>query len=270
MKRQAGFDGVRRRSARYLGLAALSVFALSFSDLFLANAQQLELDPVLRAKKPAATAGASHSVERYVPPGFLRQTPVPVGPTGSADAGMSQFAKPAPGAQPPIVTTNSAYSGEVPLTATVTHTLYLPPAMYGQWTVTGTLMETNAPDLFSPTVSDIWLLERAGNQVTVTNPVNGAFAAINVDKTEGDEATFHRSGTAGRHAIFQEIPTITVHGDRFSGQSLNKVQTIRDGQVTHEVYGVYHLEATRISAARTRFHPEAEQQHPDFQIEEVH
>ena len=165
----------------------------------------------------------------------------------------------------PAMSTMSA-----PLTATVTKTLYLPPAMYGQWNVAGTLLKTNAPDAFSPSVNDIWQLDREGDKVTVTNPANGAYATINVDMVDGEQATFHRSGTVGKHGIYQEIPTITVQGDTFSGQSLNKVQEIKNGQVVSEIYGLYRLEATRISAGRTRFHPENDQQAPDLEIEEIH
>jgi hypothetical protein len=256
--------GTRQRASglmrAFLIFGAL-VWAFGLPSAF---AQQLDLEPSAQPVKTTQKHSATQRVDRYVPPGFLRQMPEEGTSTSSPDNGTNASVgnAPAPG--------GISYGGAAPLKATVTRTLYLPPAMYGQWNVSGTLLETNAPNLFSPTVNDIWLLAREGDQVTVTNPVNGAYATINVDKAEGDRATFHRTGTAGKHAIFQETPTITVNGDRFSGQSFNRVQNIRNGQVTEELYGIYHLEATRISAARIRFHPEAEQQDLDFQIEEVH
>lgn len=234
----------------------------------LGFAQQLDTGTLALPRK--ASLKSAHPMERYIPPGFGVATPTVVKPTTpfpSASAGSPDTSN--GNANPDIPSNPVAYNGSQPLTATVTHTLYLPPAMYGQWNVSGTLMETNAPDLFSATVNDIWLLERTGDQVTVTNPVNGAYATINVDKAEGNQAMFHRTGTVGPHSIFQEIPTITVHGDTFNGQSVNKIQEIRNGQVVAEVYGLYHLEATRLSAASVRFHPETEQRGPDLQIEEV-
>lgn len=157
-----------------------------------------------------------------------------------------------------------------PLTATVSKTLYLPPAMYGEWSVTGTLMETNAQDFFSPVVNDIWILDRVDDQVMISNPANGATAAINVDKVDGNSATFHRAGPAGRNRFFQEIPTIVVNGDTLTGRSVNKLAVVKNGEMTREYYAIYNLQAERIGAARARFKPEAEWQGPDIQIEDVH
>jgi|GEM_PF-2616957 len=232
--------------------------------VMVCDAQQLDTDTLSGIHSKHSATIQNRPLERYIPPGFNAPSPS----TGMSPAIPS--AKPATSGDSTVTSPSATgFTETQPLTASVTHTLYLPPAMYGQWNVTGTLMQTNAPDQFSPQVNDIWLLEREGNQVTVTNPVNGAYATVSIDKTEGDQATFHRSGTAGDHAVFQEIPTITVHGDSFSGQSLNKIQKLRNGQVTAEIYGLYHLEATRISAGRTRFHPDTEQQSPDLQIEEI-
>ncbi len=233
-----------------------------------APAQQLDL-----GTRPAkqSTSG-SRALDRYIPPdlppAFLRK---------STDT-RSTKPHPTTGQSTRITMPRSPIRSSIPqtpaesapvLSATVTHTLYLPPAMYGEWNVSGRLIETNAPDLYSPNSNDIWLLEREGNEITVTNPTNGARASISVDRADGNQATFHRSGTAGDHAIYQEIPTITVNGDQFSGKSLNKIQTIKNGQVVDEVYGIYQLEATRINAARTRFRPETDQQEPDLQIDEI-
>jgi hypothetical protein len=157
-----------------------------------------------------------------------------------------------------------------PLSATVSKTLYLPPAMYGQWSITGTLIETNASDLFSRNTNEIWILERSGDQVIITNPANGASAAINVDRVEGDRATFHRAGVAGRNKAFQEIPTITVMGDALTGQSINKILTLKNGMVDKEYYGIYQLQAQRISPGRTAFHPEERAAGPDIEIEDLH
>jgi len=240
----------------YPGTLLLATSLVTQAAILACNAQQLDTDSTSR--RPVAAQ--HHNLERYIPPGF-NISAHPAAPT-KKNANTTSI-------QPTPTIPANGFAESTPLTATVTHTLYLPPAMYGQWNVKGTLIQTNAPDQFSPNVNDIWLLEREGNQVTVTNPVSGAYATISVDKTDGDQATFHRSGTAGDHAVFQEIPTITVHGDSFNGQELNKIQTLRNGQIIAEVYGLYHLEASRISAARTRFHPETEQQSPDLQIEEI-
>jgi hypothetical protein len=174
-------------------------------------------------------------------------------------------------AKPPVSSANAVSAPTIgkPLTATVSKTLYLPPAMYGEWSVTGTLVETNAQDFFNPVVNDIWILERVDDQVMISNPANGASAAISVDKVEGDSATFHRAGPAGRNRFFQEMPTIVVQGDTLTGRSVNKLQFIKDGATTREYYAVYQLQAERIGAARTRFKPEAEWQGPNIEIDDI-
>lgn len=169
-----------------------------------------------------------------------------------------------PAVQAPAVTVRSQ-----PLTATVSKTLYLPDEMYGYWSLNGTLLKTNAPDRFSPSLNNIWILQRDGDRVTITNPNNGASATINVDRVEGLQATFHRSGAAGRNMIFQEIPTITVTGDRLSGTSLNQLQTVRDGVVQKEYFALYQLNGVRLSGGSARFKPEQAGRAPDIEIQDV-
>lgn len=160
-------------------------------------------------------------------------------------------------------------SADKPISITVTKTLYLPPAMYGQWNVTGTLLETNAPDAFRPLVQDIWLLERIGDEVVISNPANGASATINVEKVEGNTAVFFREGQMSRNKMFQEVPTITVSDDTLLGHSVNRIRYMKEGRVNREYYAVYQLQATRISGARVQFKPEAVYEGPDLEIEEA-
>lgn len=154
-----------------------------------------------------------------------------------------------------------------PLTATVSKTLYLPPAMYGQWSVTGTLIETNVPDTY-PVSNNIWLLERQGERVYVTNPENGASASIDVKSAQGDTATFLKRDQLGRMTLSETV-TITLDGDSFNGQNMKKLEYFRDGKLVKTQYALFHLNGTRISGARSRFKPETGDSGPDIQIEEV-
>ena len=156
---------------------------------------------------------------------------------------------------------------QAPLQASITESRYLPPAMYGQWSVTATLLETNTPAYFSPVVHDIWILEETGSQVTITNPSNGASATISVDKVEGNTATFHRTVTAGKNRRISEQPTVTVEGDRMYGQTIDQVVYLKEGQVQKALIGKYRLEAERISGARARFGQDVGT--PEFEIEEI-
>jgi hypothetical protein len=158
-------------------------------------------------------------------------------------------------------------AGFKPLTASVSKSLYLPPAMYGQWTVTGTVRETNIPDLI-PVANDIWILQREGDAVTITNPTNGASAAINVDAVSGDTATFHRAGVTDR-VNRSEVVTLTVQGDTLYGRNLRREEVIRKGKVVRVHYALFELQGTRISGASAVFRPDVLEAGPDIQIEEV-
>lgn len=140
-----------------------------------------------------------------------------------------------------------------PLSVTITKSLYLPPQMYGHWSVTGTLTETNADWFFNPVVHDIWILDRENDQVTISNPVTGATASVNVDKVDGNTATFHRMVVSKTNKVFFEMPTITVDGDRMTGTTINKYQHLNDGRIDKSYYARYRLEAHRISPSRLKF-----------------
>jgi hypothetical protein len=154
-----------------------------------------------------------------------------------------------------------------PLSVTITKTLYLPPEMYGHWSVTGTRLETNAEWLFNPVVHDIWILDNQGEEVTVSNPVTGASASVSVDQVDGNTATFHRMVVSKANRVFFEMPTITVNGDQMSGTTLNKYQHLKDGRIEKSYYARYQLEARRIGASRLKFRNEDVPK--DFIIEEI-
>lgn len=154
-----------------------------------------------------------------------------------------------------------------PLTASVSKTLYLPPAMYGQWSVTGNLLQTNVPDTY-PVSNNIWVLERVGDEVIISNPENGASASINVKSAEGNTATFLKSNQVGRMTISETV-TITVDGDNFSGQNLSKREYLKEGKPVKTQFALFHLTGVRISGARTRFKPEAQDSGPDFEIHDL-
>jgi hypothetical protein len=158
-------------------------------------------------------------------------------------------------------------TGMKPLTATVSKTLYLPPEMYGQWTVTGIVKETNISNLV-PMANDIWILQRQGDAVVITNPANGASAAVNVDNVEGNTATFHRSGQSGK-MVRSETVTLTVNGDQLYGKNMRREEVVKNGQVVKVNYALFELQGVRISGASAVFRPEAMDSGPDIEIEEV-
>ncbi len=191
------------------------------------------------------------------PPAKTRSIPLPQRPAALAN----------PVELPTVLEAPGGGSMGKPLTATVSKTLYLPPAMYGQWSVTGIVKETNITGLV-PVANDLWVLQRQGDEVTITNPVNGASASIQVDAVEVNTATFHRSGQSAR-TVRSETVTLTVNGDTLYGRNMRKEEIIRKGQVVKVNYALFELQGTRIGGARTIFRPEALQEGPDLQIDDV-
>lgn len=159
--------------------------------------------------------------------------------------------------------------GKMTFQAGVSVAQYLPAAMYGQWSVTATLIETNAPNVFAKLINDLWVLELANNRVTVTNPNTGASAAVHVDQVNGNTARFRRIVVPSPKRRFIETPTVTVDGDNLNGWTEDRIDFIKDGVVTKSIYGRYQLVANRISGARLQFGQEVPSDELEFEIEDI-
>lgn len=160
--------------------------------------------------------------------------------------------------------------GVAPLKASISQSAYLPPAMYGHWSLRATLIRSNRPEVFSQTIQDVWVLERIGEQVIVSNPATGGSAAVQVDQVVNDTATFHHKVPEGPKRFFLEQPTVTVAGDRLYGQTLNRVVFYRPGDAKPVVYyGLYTLEAERLGGARLEFGRKPSSEHLEFDIAPV-
>lgn len=163
---------------------------------------------------------------------------------------------------------SSAYYLGKPLSASVSKVRYLPREIFGQWSLVGHLLRTDDPRTFSPTMSEIWLLEKHGDQLVIINPNTGGSASIAVEKVEGKTAFLSREIQVGRRQSIQENFTIRVSGDWLMGESVHKVRTLRNGQIVREIYGLYRIEAKRINSGSVQFRPEASDG-PDIEIEEI-
>jgi hypothetical protein len=155
-----------------------------------------------------------------------------------------------------------------PLTATISKVRYLPREIFGQWNLSAQLLKTDDPSTYRPTMSEIWLLEKQGDQLVINNPVTGGHASIAVEKVEGKTAVLTREIQVDRRHSIQENFTIRVNGDTITGQSLHKVRTLKDGRIVRETFGLYQIEAHRIGQSSAQFRPKAAQD-PDIEIEEV-
>lgn len=105
------------------------------------------------------------------------------------------------------------------LTGGITQIQELPSGMYGMWDVKGTLLETNDYSKYASHSSDIWILRKDGNYVTLMNPQNGASATITVTSVQDNTATFTR-GIKTYNSKDSEQVTLTLKGDTFYGTDL--------------------------------------------------
>lgn len=98
----------------------------------------------------------------------------------------------------------------------------LPQELYGTWSVTSVVIESNQSDYFRGKVSDIWTLQKNQKKITLTNPSTGATASITVDEVQGKTATFTRTADNGKEKEYEQVK-ITVDKDRFWGSDTIKI-----------------------------------------------
>jgi hypothetical protein len=156
-----------------------------------------------------------------------------------------------------------------PFVLGISTTQTLPNAMYGQWSMTATLLDASAPDYFVPLIHDIWHLDQQGQHVVISNPVTGASAAITVDQVEGATASFHHVVSDNPKQQFSEHPTVKVTANSLSGTTHTQVLWLNKGQVTKRLSATYHLEGQRIGGPSVRFGQERSQESPLFEIEYI-
>jgi hypothetical protein len=151
---------------------------------------------------------------------------------------------------------------------------FLPPAMYGTWSIEATVISSTAPNgLYMPRTHEIWALDRDDAVITLKNMSNNASATIEVDQVSGNTATFHHeaSGQSGYYMMQQKIkiretPTLTVDGDRMSGTNNQLVKLYNHrGQLTATYTAVIQVEGTRLAGAKVTFGNVYEPK-PEFEV----
>lgn len=139
------------------------------------------------------------------------------------------------------------------LSTGIEKTLVLPQGMYGQWQVQASLLETTRPDLFPEVVNDIWILERYGAAVRLTNPATKASATVFVDEVSDNSAAFHHI-SENKQERFIERPRITLLNDSLVGYTAIERQRLsHSGNPTYTATARYRLEAYRLGQPQARF-----------------
>jgi len=148
----------------------------------------------------------------------------------------------------------------------VNESKYLPPEMYGTWSIKATILSTDAPaDMYSPEGTELWTLGEDHGVVFIKNIITNAQASITVDQVEGNTATFHHlAQIPSREMKIMEIPTVTVEGDKLSGINQQRVVFFRRGKKIADYSLKIKVEGTRLAGGQVTFGaPQAE---PDIEI----
>lgn len=133
---------------------------------------------------------------------------------------------------------------------------FLPPAMYGTWSIVATVLKSDAPPgAYAPYSNELWTLTRENNEIMLKNIVSNAAAKINVDKVEGNTATFHHIANA-KHMRMKiiETPTVTVNLDSLKGMSRQEVIFYdKKGKPRFTYHLEMKIEGSRLADSRVTF-----------------
>lgn len=123
----------------------------------------------------------------------------------------------------------------------------IPDEFYGTWSVISTRVETNNENFFKERTSDIWILQRAGNAITLTNPATLATSTISVDEVENNTAKFSRASKS-KYEDETEHVIITINDNTFIGEdSLEMKKFSTDNKLIEHNIVKYRLEGKKIS-----------------------
>lgn len=122
----------------------------------------------------------------------------------------------------------------------------LPEEFYGKWVVKSTLIDTNNPELFGPYSRDIWVFDRNGDTITLSNPLSGASASITVNEVAGKTAKFSRQRSK-EDALEYETAQMTIEGDYFSGEDQQIIKHLSHGKIYKTDVVKYKVEGKKIS-----------------------
>ncbi|MCR4881583.1 MAG: hypothetical protein K6A44_06505 [bacterium] len=138
-------------------------------------------------------------------------------------------------------------SGSTVLKGAISQVQELPVGMYGMWQVRGNLQETTNFEKYTRRSSDIWILRKDGEFVTLINPQNGANATITITEVVDNTATFTR-GVSSCNMREAETVTITLmpDGNSFSGTDIIMSQEVVNG-ITMSDVAKYRVSGVKIS-----------------------
>ena len=98
---------------------------------------------------------------------------------------------------------------------------------------------------------DIWTLTRNGDMITLSNPLSGARADVNVNDVKGKTVKFIKKSCYPNEESV-ETPVLTIQGDNFTGVDRINIKTFNNGKLIREDYVEYRVTGTKISGASAK------------------
>lgn len=128
----------------------------------------------------------------------------------------------------------------------------VPRAIFGEWAIHSTLIETNNPGDYKETTSDTWIFEKWDNYLTITNPITEATATISVDEVVNNRAKFSRTSRNPRKHE-RETVQITIQNERFFGTDTFVIEKYKNGKLISQDVVKYKLQGTKVSGDKNLF-----------------
>lgn len=149
---------------------------------------------------------------------------------------------------------------------------YLPPAMYGTWSITTTVLRSTAPPgSYMPLGSEIWSLGQEQGDVILKNLATHAVTSVHVDQISGNTATFHHTADSpSQNLKILETPTITVTGNTLTGINRQEVTFYRNKKPVATYVLEIQVEGSRLAGAQVLFENPAGEHSPQFEVAPLH
>ncbi len=149
-----------------------------------------------------------------------------------------------------LICTVNTQAEAVTLTGGISTTENVPTGFFGSWKVIAVRSKTTNIDMFAPYSTEIWNFTKAGNVITLTNPISGASASITVKEAATDTFTFQRKSEDKNETVI-ETAKLTLSGDNFYGLDTMSVRTYKNGMLIKQEYCAYKLKAVKLSGSET-------------------
>lgn len=130
----------------------------------------------------------------------------------------------------------------------------VPKGFFGSWKIISVMTYSNNSKIFNEVTTDYWNLSKENDVITLSNPVSGAEASVNIEDVKGNRIKFTHV-TRGKNATMTETPTLTLNGENFSGTDKIVIEKFKNGEKISEDVVIYKITAKKLSgnSARTIF-----------------